>query len=240
MSDNTPYPEHLRAEYDTELEDVDLRKKNADRHYRALNLAGLWRDGFRILDVGAGTGYLLSAIGNEAVKLRIASDLRRTILVRGRELANSVRFVQSDGSALPFPGGQFDLVMCLAVIGEFPDWQTALIEMGRCVAPHGILYVTVANSQFLLWFYSLAEKFGFRIRKSWWTYAGACRKINDWNPEKGMGALSMAEWRFIDLTPYLVQAQWRWTRLLPIPLWAWFLRFIAPSHGFAWQKLKTP
>ena len=156
MADHTPYPESLRSEYDRELQDIALRKRNASRLYRALLHAGLWKNNIRLLDVGSGTGILLSALGSNA-KLRVACDLRRNIFILTRQQLKNILFAQCDGCALPFPDGHFELVTCLAVIDEISNWQTALADMGRCVAPGGILYITIVNGQWLLKIYSIIE-----------------------------------------------------------------------------------
>ncbi|HLO30013.1 MAG TPA: methyltransferase domain-containing protein [Anaerolineales bacterium] len=239
MAAHTPYPEHLRSTYDRELLDVGLREKNASRLYRAFMLAGLWQANIRLLDVGSGTGILFSALGND-VNLRVACDLRRNIFAPTRQQLKNVLFAQCDGCALPFPDGHFELVTCLAVIEEITNWQAALAEMGRCVAPGGMLYVTIVNGKLLLKIYSIGETLGFRIREDWWLYAhNAQTNFNTPRPDEGLGILNMSEWRFIDVTPYLLQSQWTWTRLIPMPLLARLTQRIAPSYGYAWQKRKS-
>lgn len=239
MPDQSPYPDHLRDQYDRELLDVNLRRSNANRLHRAFRLAGLWQDGIRILDVGSGSGNLLSGLGNN-VAFRVACDLRRSIFLRARDQLKNVLFAQSDACALPFPDNHFQLVMCLAVIEEIADWQMAFQEMSRCVAPGGFLYVTLVNGRWLKKVYSTAETLGFRIREDWWLYAKrADANLNTAKPEEGMGLLDMSCWQFFDLTPFLLQSHWPWIRLIPVSLTGWLTRRISPSYGFVWQKLKA-
>ena len=238
MVDNGTFDERLRSEYDPELFDAGLRKKNAKRLYEALKLSGLWHNSIQLLDVGSGTGLLLSALGS-GVGLRIGCDLRRNLYLRVSDQIKDVHFAQADGCALPFPKDHFDMVTCLAVIEEISDWPAMLREMGRCVAPSGILYVTIVNGRLLLRLYAIARKLGFPIRENWWAYATkANASLKVLIPEDGMGVLKMMNWRFVDVTPYLVQSQWPWSRLMPISFLRWIMRFIAPSYGYAWQKLK--
>jgi len=145
-------------------------------------------------------------------------------------------FIQADGTQLPFADGYFDLVMALAVIGEFPDWRAALREMARCVAPGGMLYVTVTNSRILLPLYRLAERLGYQVRRTWWEYARLSMRLAESRPEDGFSVPTLAGWCYIHLTPYLICSQWPWLRLLPRPVLDWLTRRFAPSFGFAWQR----
>jgi ubiquinone/menaquinone biosynthesis C-methylase UbiE len=239
MANNRPFDERLRSEYDAELLDADLRRKNAGRLYRALKLSGLWQKNIRLLDVGSGTGLLLSALGTD-VTLRVACDLRRNLFLSVSNQVKNVHFAQADGCALPFPDNHFEMVTCLAVIEEISDWPSVLREMGRCVISGGILYVTIVNGRFLSRLYALAGKLGFRIRKDWWAYAAKAKlTLAGLNPEDGMGGLNMNYWRFVDVTPYLIQSHWAWSKCIPLSVLQRMMRYIAPSYGYAWQKIKS-
>jgi len=145
-------------------------------------------------------------------------------------------FTQCEGNRLPFRNGRFDLVTCLAVIEELPDWHNAVEEMARCVASGGVLYITVTNGRFLLPLYNLAERLGRRIPASSYAYARASLPITNRAPEHGLGVRSLTGWRYVHLTPYLARSQWPWLRFVPFPLLDWLLSRLAPSFGFAWQR----
>lgn len=124
MIETCPFPDALRHEYDAAVLDRSGRIKRAWRLHAALRTVGLWRADARLLDIGCGSGLLLAALGDN-VRQRIGCDLRGELYVQVREQVPNVLFAQADGMQLPFPDDSFDLVTCLAVIGEFVDWRGA-------------------------------------------------------------------------------------------------------------------
>jgi ubiquinone/menaquinone biosynthesis C-methylase UbiE len=227
--------ETLRHEYDPGVLDRAQRTQRAQRLYAALCAAGLWRPQTRLLDIGCGSGLLLAALGDD-VRQRVGCDLRGELYVQVREQVPTVLFAQADGMQLPFPDDSFDLVTCLAVIGEFVDWRGALQEMARCVAPGGVLYVTVTNGKLLIPLYRFVTKLGIGVCPSWWEYGLSSLRLATERPEEGFGVPTFAAWRYIHLTPYLAHSQWSWLRVLPFSLVDWGMRRFAPSFGFAWQR----
>ena len=107
--------------------------------------------------------------------------------------------------------------------------------MARCVAPGGVLYVTVTNGQLLMSLYTWAERVGIRVRASAWEYSRASARLATGRPEDGFGVPTLSTWRYVHLTPYLARSQWPWLRMFPWSLLNGLLRRFAPSFGFAWQ-----
>jgi SAM-dependent methyltransferase len=69
-------------------------------------------------------------------------SLRR---IAGRPLRpGGVRLVRADAAGLPFPDGQFDLVVSSAVWEHLPDVQRATAEVARVLSPTGIAYIQIA------------------------------------------------------------------------------------------------
>jgi SAM-dependent methyltransferase len=103
-------------------------------------LPSVERNGRRILDVGCGTGTMLT-------------ELRRFGDVHGVDTeAAAVEFCHSrgesqvqlaSGGGLPHPDDSFDVVTLLDVIEHVDDDQTLLAEARRVIAPGGSLFVTV-------------------------------------------------------------------------------------------------
>lgn len=239
MAETVFFPDALRSEYDPEVLDVRGRARRAARLHAALCAAGLWPAGARILDIGCGSGLLLSALGSHA-RQRVGCDMRRSPYLQARQLTRSIMFAQCEGSCLPFRSGRFDLVTCLAVVEELPDWQSTLSEMARCVAPGGVLYVTVTNGRLLLPLYRVAERVGRPVRPSWRRYAEASLRVIANSPARGLGVPALAGWRYVHLTSYVARSQWRWLRIVPLSWLDWLLSGLAPSFGFAWQRPASP
>ena len=212
-----PFPDTLRHEYDAAVLDRSRRIKRAWRLHAALHTAGLWKADARLLDIGCGSGWLLAALGDD-VRQRVGCDLRGIYTYR-YEIRCITSFAQADGMRLPFPDDSFDLVTCLAVIGEFSDWRGALQEMARCVTPGGLLYVTVTNGKLLIPLYRFVTRLGIGVRPSWWEYSLSSLRLAAERPEDGFGVPTLTARRYIHLTPYLARSQWSWLRALPFPSW---------------------
>ena len=112
---------------------------------RAVDLA-LEKAPRRILDLATGTGDLAlmlkeRAPGAEVVGADFAPPMlaiaRRKAEARGLE----VRFLEADALALPFPDGAFDAVTIAFGFRNFADYEKALRELYRVLAPGGRLVV---------------------------------------------------------------------------------------------------
>jgi len=107
------------------------------RHLAPLGLA----DGWRCLEVGAGTGsiarWLSEMVGPKGRVL--ATDLSLE-LMRGLE-AENLEIRQHDILRDSLPEGEFDLVHCRLVLEHLPGRLDALAKMARALAPGGWLVV---------------------------------------------------------------------------------------------------
>ena len=123
MGDRQLSIDSFRSEYDGRLLDPVERRYQAKRLYNALVAASVWPSNPRILDVGCGSGFKLSFLGND-VWLRVGCDIRRELYHHASRQVQGIYFVQANGIDLPFRDGFFDLVTCTSVIEEFPDYRT--------------------------------------------------------------------------------------------------------------------
>ena len=100
-----------------------------------------------ILDVCTGTGDLALAYARAATPgVRIvASDFCRPMLDRGVEKARvagkSVKWIEADAQALPFPDAEFDLVTVAFGLRNIADTARGLAEMSRVLKPGGRLAI---------------------------------------------------------------------------------------------------
>lgn len=227
--------ETLRSEYDGRLLDPEERKQQAQRLYSALMTAGLWPAQPRILDVGCGAGIKLSFLG-ENVSLRVGCDIRRENYLNISDAVSNIRFIQASATELPFPEGSFDLVTCISVIEELPDFPAAIAEMARCVAKGGVLVMNVTNGVLLEPLYQLAEMVGRKIPESWWYYASAGKTIVKANLDIGYHIGCLEGWQYTHLTPYIIRSQFPIMRYLPISLLDIISRCLAPTFVHAWQR----
>jgi SAM-dependent methyltransferase len=88
----------------------------------------------RVLDVGAGTGYLQDLV-KDYVGLDISPTAKRYF---------HKPFVQGSATELPFRDGEFDALWTIWVLEHVPKPEQALTEMRRVVKDNGLLYVQPA------------------------------------------------------------------------------------------------
>ena len=100
----------------------------------------------RILDVGCGTGTMLTYLGTLGKAEGVDIDAEAVGYCRERGLEN-VRI--GEAAELPFEDGSFDLVTALDVVEHLDDDAAAFREMRRVLRPGGLLLVTVPAHRFL-------------------------------------------------------------------------------------------
>lgn len=102
-------------------------------------------DGKTVLDIGSGTGVLLSAVAGRSPKKWIACDLSQRMLEILREryegkIAGLVT-LQADAHSLPLRDDNVDVVLCNGVYPHFHDKRRALSEIRRVLRPSGVLII---------------------------------------------------------------------------------------------------
>ncbi|MBA3450267.1 MAG: class I SAM-dependent methyltransferase [Chloroflexia bacterium] len=98
----------------------------------------------RVLDVATGTGDIAIALRDAGVKTVVGLDFSEAML---REAARKdgfasgvpVTWVEGDAMALPFADASFDAVTVGFGLRNMPSYPGALREMGRVLAPGGVL-----------------------------------------------------------------------------------------------------
>jgi SAM-dependent methyltransferase len=100
----------------------------------------------RILDYGCGYGRVMGELSERGFRDVSGVDLSPALVERGRRLRPDLRFaVLESPPVLPDASGSFKAVLLFAVLTCVPDSdaQRALVdELGRVLAPGGLLYVS--------------------------------------------------------------------------------------------------
>src|ERR671913_2154604 len=102
----------------------------------------------RVLEVGPGTGYysLHAARWLEPDGTLEVLDIQQQMLDHTMRRAQTLSIsniipTRGDAQALPYPDGRFDAAYLVATLGEVPDKERALHELGRVLKPGGRLVV---------------------------------------------------------------------------------------------------
>lgn len=101
--------------------------------------AGVWAKAGRILDVGTGTGNVISKVPEGP--LRVGVDLSPEMIEQARRKFPDLFLVVAESGALPFADGTFDIVVTYSALHHVPDSLAAVLEMFRVLAPGGTLFL---------------------------------------------------------------------------------------------------
>jgi ubiquinone/menaquinone biosynthesis C-methylase UbiE len=105
-------------------------------------------EGYRVLDVGTGTGILLpllrEAIGSTG-KL-MAMDFSFKMLEQAKERKGEGVLIHAGVESIPFRADQFDRVTCFSAFPHFPNKGKALFEMVRVLRSGGKLCIAHLHS----------------------------------------------------------------------------------------------
>jgi ubiquinone/menaquinone biosynthesis C-methylase UbiE len=106
------------------------------------------RPGERVLEVGPGTGYYALPVagwlapGGQLDVLDVQQEmLDHTMRRAGEEGVANIVPALADARSMPYPDDSFDAAYLVTVLGEIPDQDAALRELGRVVRPGGRIVV---------------------------------------------------------------------------------------------------
>lgn len=101
-----------------------------------LERAGLGGDS-QVLEVGCGTGAVLSSLSHTAVGAIHGLDIERKHLALARHHAPGAYLIEGDGHQLPYAGEVFDLTLCHFLLLWVAEPGQVLAEMARLTRPGG-------------------------------------------------------------------------------------------------------
>lgn len=99
----------------------------------------------RVLELGAGGGFLGVELRRLGFRNLTLSDFTATALAALRERAPAARLVAADATQLPFADGAFDIVISSDVLEHLPDADAHLAEVARVLVPGGRYYLKTPN-----------------------------------------------------------------------------------------------
>ncbi len=113
----------------------------------------------RVLEVGSGTGRISIPLLKRGVDL-IGCDLSSEMSRRLQEKYPAARIARADATSLPFPTGQFDVVLTVHVLHLIPPWRDVLREFQRVLVPGGA-HLNVSTSA------EVGDSANHKIHQSW-------------------------------------------------------------------------
>lgn len=141
----------FRDEYFQEL--VNLEARNF--WFRARNKLITWalkryfpdKGGF--LEIGSGTGFVLSGISTACPRLKlIGSEISSVGLVHAAKRVPGAEFLQMDAQAIPF-SEEFDVIGAFDVLEHIREDEEVLSQFHQALRPGGGLLITVPQHEFL-------------------------------------------------------------------------------------------
>jgi malonyl-CoA O-methyltransferase len=90
-----------------------------------------------VLDLACGSGRYLDIIINRGASRVVGLDFSPHMLVRARN--NACKLVQADLRWLPLSNSSFAVALCGLAVGHIDDLRSVMVEVGRVLAPDGIV-----------------------------------------------------------------------------------------------------
>lgn len=136
--------------------------------FRARNKLILWaiehyvRGFHSFLEIGCGTGYVLSGISQEYTDADLyGSEILTAGLGYAAHRVPSAQFMQMDARNIPF-FGEFDVVGAFDVIEHISEDDAVLKQIFDALKPNGFLLLTVPQHG---WLWSIADDYALHARR---------------------------------------------------------------------------
>jgi len=154
----------FKPEYFSELSRLEAE----NFWFRARNELILWAlrtykpDASSFLEVGCGTGFVLSGIARACPKLALSgSDIFLAGLSHAAERVPSAHFMQMDARRVPFVE-EFDAIGAFDVLEHIKEDETVLAQLHSAIKPGGVLLLTVPQHP---WLWSVSDEYACHVRR---------------------------------------------------------------------------
>lgn len=154
----------FKPEYFAEL----ARSESANFWFKARNELILWalrrysRDAHHFLEVGCGTGFVLSGIAGAFPGMTLSgSEIFLAGLSHAAERVPSARFMQMDARHVPFVE-EFDAVGAFDVLEHIEEDEAVLAQLHKALKPGGVLLLSVPQHP---WLWSASDEYACHVRR---------------------------------------------------------------------------
>jgi SAM-dependent methyltransferase len=101
------------------------------------------KKGTRLLEIGSGLGHLVGQL--DGTFSTAAMDVNHWALVQSKMVAPRTPLQVASAENLPFPDGFFGVTIIKHVVEHLPHPEKAIAELGRVMAPDGVLILATPN-----------------------------------------------------------------------------------------------
>lgn len=154
----------FRPEYFAEL----ARMESANFWFKARNELILWAlrryspDAHHFLEVGCGTGFVLSGIAGALPGMALSgSEIFLAGLSHAAQRVPSARFMQMDARHVPFVD-EFDAVGAFDVLEHIAEDEAVLAQLHKALKPGGVLLLSVPQHP---WLWSVSDDYACHVRR---------------------------------------------------------------------------
>jgi len=154
----------FKPEYFSELAALEA----ANFWFRARNELITWAlcayspDARNFLEVGCGTGFVLSGIAKAYPDIALSgSEIFLAGLAHAAERVPSAHFMQMDARHIPFVN-EFDAIGTFDVLEHIDEDEAVLAQLRRALKPGGLLLLTVPQHP---WLWSAADDYACHVRR---------------------------------------------------------------------------
>lgn len=154
----------FKPEYFSELSRLEAE----NFWFRARNELIIWAlrtykpDASTFLEVGCGTGFVLSGIARACPKLALSgSEIFLAGLSHAAERVPSAHFMQMDARRVPFVD-EFDAIGAFDVLEHIEEDAIVLAQLYRAIKPGGVLLLTIPQHP---WLWSASDDYACHVRR---------------------------------------------------------------------------
>jgi trans-aconitate methyltransferase len=114
------------------------------------------------LEIGCGTGFVISAISEQFPKARLlGSEYLEEGLVYARQRLPNAEFTQMDARHIPYES-ELDTIGAFDVLEHIEEDEVVLQQISKALKPGGIVFITVPQHR---WLWSAVDEYACHVRR---------------------------------------------------------------------------
>jgi len=114
------------------------------------------------LEIGCGTGFVISAISEEFPKARLLrSEYLEEGFVYARQRLSNAELTQMDARHIPYES-ELDVIGAFDVLEHIEEDEVVLLQICKALKPGGIVFITVPQHR---WLWSAVDEYACHVRR---------------------------------------------------------------------------